>query len=85
MMVKELMELLEEESPDAEVRLVFQQSFPHVYSVLGVASDLEVAEVEGGDCQEPCNARPAKDVVYLVEGDWLAHGPSAAWVAARSS
>lgn len=83
MTVKELMELLERENPNAEVRMVFQRSYPLEYGVAGVASDAEVAEVEGGDCQEPGDDRAAKNVVYVVEGEYGGYGRRAAWDAAR--
>lgn len=85
MKVKELVELLRTHNPDAEVQMVSQPNYPHAHAIAGVASDAAVAETEweeDGDEEEDL-PRNAGDVVYVLQGDWLAYGRRAAWRAAR--
>jgi hypothetical protein len=85
MKVKELIELLRKQGPDAEVQMVIQPTYPHAHRVAGVASDTAVAETEwdeDGDDEDEV-PRDAKDVVYILQGDWVAYGPRAAWRAAH--
>ncbi len=75
MKVKELIELLQEQDGDAEVRLAHQPSYPMEYSVKGIASSLDLEE-----CVEP--ADEATQIVYVVEGAWLGYGRRDVWDAA---
>jgi hypothetical protein len=75
MKVKELIELLQEQDEDAEVRLAHQPRYPMEYSVKGIASSLDLEA-----CVEP--ADEANQIVFLVEGDWLGYGRPEVWEAA---
>ncbi|MBE7449217.1 MAG: hypothetical protein HS111_10060 [Kofleriaceae bacterium] len=75
MTVKELIELLQEQDENAEVRLAHQPTYPMEYSLKGIASSLDLDE-----CLEPADEVNA--VVYLVEGAWLGHGRRDVWDAA---
>jgi hypothetical protein len=79
MKVRDLMKLLEEQDPDAEVSMVTQPNWPMEYAVAGVAarSDLFDADVEPGT-EQYADGTCASDVV-LVEGRWLRYGPRTAW------
>ena len=83
MKVRDLMELLEEQDPDAEVCMVTQPNWPMEYAVAGVAvrSELFDADVEPAT-EGYADGTSANDVV-LVEGRWLRYGHRTAWEAVR--
>jgi hypothetical protein len=85
MKVRDLMELLEAQDPDAEVCMVTQPSWPIEYAVAGVAvrSDLFDVDVEPGT-ERYEDGTSANDVV-LVEGRWLRYGQRTAWKAVQWS
>jgi hypothetical protein len=85
MKVRELMELLRRQDPDAEVCMVTQPNWPIEHSVAGVVvrSDLFDADVEPGT-ERYEDGTSASDVV-LVEGAWLRYGQRIAWKAIRWS
>ena len=85
MNVQELIELLEDCDPEAEVRLAHQPGWPLAFELRGVAvpeEDVEPlpdADDAGGDLPEP-------GVVWLVEGghpDDPPYAPSYLWDIAR--
>lgn len=92
MTVQELIQLLEREDPEAEVRLMTQESWPFENSI---RSRLYVAEPTCSICGEgsldhddedhqaetwtPADAEAPDGVVYLVEGAQLGYGNKAAW------
>lgn len=72
MTVQELLELLEDADPNAEVRLATQPSWPLAFELAGVA--------------EPDDDEMPAGVVWLVTGDHpedTPYAPEAAWSAAR--
>jgi hypothetical protein len=75
MKVKELIELLQEQDEDAEVRLAVQANYPMEYGIKGIASSLELEA-----CVEP--ADEANQIVWLVEGEWQGYGRRDVWDAA---
>ena len=81
MKVAELMRLLAEQDPDAEVLIMSQPRWPFEYSVHGVAlrSEIEQFEQEDGatEGRRP-DGRAANDV-FIVEGQQLRYGSKAAW------
>lgn len=87
MKVSELIELLEEQDPDAEVLVMMQQSWPFECSLAGVTTREEMLradrdEVDDGDDEdeEPRLERgTAKNDVFLVEGEQLRYGSKTAW------
>jgi hypothetical protein len=81
MKVRDLMKLLEEQDPDAEVSMVTQPNWPMEYAVGGVAvrSDMFDADVEPAT-ERYADGMSASDVV-LVEGRWLRYGHRTAWEA----
>jgi hypothetical protein len=87
MTVGELRELLEDESEDAVVRIVHQQSYPLQEVVGGVASSREIFDAEEGEEEEATAATDADQdetsILYLVanghpERD-SPYGPRGAW------
>jgi hypothetical protein len=89
MKVSELIELLEDQDPDAEVMIMSQENWPFENAVAGVAVREEFArDDEDGDDDEREEPRYEKGTaptdVFLVEGQQLRYGSKAAWrVAAR--
>lgn len=86
MKVSELLELLEEQDPDAEVLVMMQQNWPFECSLAGVTTREEMLRAdrdEDGDCdddEEPRLERgTAKSDVFLVEGEQLRYGSKTAW------
>lgn len=97
MTVQELIELLQGCDPEAEVRIMSQQSWPFENTVHGVA----VREDFGDDSSCECDHRitepheegcPATDGyeeglkandVFIVEGEQERYGSTEAWTAAR--
>ena len=78
MKVRQLLDLLAEYSPEAEVRLVHQPRYPIESSLAGVVSESEVRDHEGRDLGDDA------EVVFLLEGRQLGYGRAVAWEAASS-
>lgn len=91
MQVRELMAILEDQDPDAEVLLVTQRRWPFEYSLSGVSvrSDMDEAdededgEGEDGTPRERSADGCAPTDVLLVEGSQLRYGSETAWNVAR--
>ena len=84
MKVSELIELLEEQDPDAEVLLMSQPNWPFELAVEGVTTRDEMLradrEDDDEDDEEPrLENGTAKSDVFLVEGEQLRYGSKAAW------
>jgi hypothetical protein len=88
MKVSELIELLEEQDPDAEVLVMMQQNWPFECSLAGVTTREEMlradrdedGEGDDDDEEEPRLERgTAKSDVFLVEGEQLRYGSKTAW------
>ena len=83
MTVQELIDILSEQEPDAEVLLMTQQSWPFEYSIFGVTSRAElIGEDTEEEAEAPCSGRdggPASTDVFLVEGTQLRYGSKDAW------
>ena len=82
MKVSELIEMLEEQDPEAEVLIMSQQSWPFEYTVRGLTTRDELLRAESGDeedaTEEPADGCARSDV-FLVEGEQLRYGAKAAW------
>ena len=77
MKVRQLIDLLGDYSPDAEVRIMHQPNYPLESTLGGVVGESEIREHENecGDLgDEP-------EVVYLLEGTQIGYGRKAAWEA----
>ena len=68
MKVRQLLDLLAEYSPDADVRVVSQPRYPLESSLAGVVSESEVRAHEGREL----GAEP--EVVFLLEGQQIGYG-----------
>lgn len=88
MKVSELIELLEEQDPDAEVLVMMQQNWPFECSLAGVTTREEMLRAdrdEDGDGDDDDDEEPrlergtAKNDVFLVEGEQLRYGSKTAW------
>lgn len=85
MKVKELMEILEEQDPDAEVLIMGQESWPFENGIHGVTVRSEIEESDDDDDDDdetPAERRPdgrAANDVFIVEGRQLRYGSKTAW------
>ena len=83
MKVKELMEILEEQDPDAEVLIMGQESWPFENGIHGVTVRSEIEESdEDEDDETPAERRSdgrAANDVFIVEGRQLRYGSKTAW------
>ncbi len=90
MKVQDLIELLENQDPNAEVYLMGQQNYPFEHRIYGVTARADFTEEdegfepdEGGDRWGAAGASlPASDV-FIVEGGQSRYGNKAAWDAAE--
>jgi hypothetical protein len=88
MKVRDLIEILEDQDPDAEVLIMSQQSWPFENAVAGVAVREEIVEddedLDDEEREEPRYEKgTAANDVFIVEGQQLRYGSKAAWDAAR--
>jgi hypothetical protein len=89
MKVKELIDILEEQDPDAEVLIMSQQSWPFENGVYGVTvrsemdgeDDNDDGDENNEDATDATEARDgrATNDVFIVEGSQLRYGSKAAW------
>jgi hypothetical protein len=87
MKVKELIDILEDQDPDAEVLIMSQQSWPFENGVYGVTVRSEMHdedEDEDGDNEDATATTEARDGratndVFIVEGSQLRYGSKTAW------
>jgi hypothetical protein len=84
MKVSELIELLEEQDPDAEVLVMMQQNWPFECSLAGVTTREEIERADREEDDEDAEEAPrergtAKSDVFLVEGEQLRYGSKTAW------
>lgn len=84
MKVSELIELLEEQDPDAEVLVMSQPNWPFELSLAGVTTREEMLRADrdedgDGDEEPPLERGAAKNDVFLVEGEQLRYGSKTAW------
>jgi hypothetical protein len=90
MTVSELIDLLEDCDPDAEVLLMSQPSWPFEHTVAGVAIRSEIGdEDEDGADDDAEDVEPARadgmraNDVFILEGTQLRYGSRDAWSGAR--
>ncbi len=81
MKVSELIELLEEQDPNAEVLVMMQQSWPFECRLQGVTTRDEILSADGddGDESDSLGEGCARSDVFLVEGEQLRYGSKTAW------
>lgn len=85
MKVSELIELLEEQDPDAEVLVMMQKNWPFECSLAGVTTRDEMLRADERDQDDGEQVEPriesgtAKSDVFLVEGEQLRYGSKTAW------
>ena len=91
MKVRDLIEILEDQDPEAEVLIMSQENWPFENAVAGVAVREEFVDDEDEDDEdeddEPGTERQyekgtAPNDVFIVEGQQLRYGSKAAWNAA---
>jgi len=84
MTVQELIDILQDQNPDADVRLMTQQSWPFENNIRGVTDSEELRRAAGEDDEPPCDCGDPEcedpdPVVYIVEGSQLGYGDKNAW------
>ncbi|GAB4211803.1 MAG: hypothetical protein OHK0013_33880 [Sandaracinaceae bacterium] len=84
MKVRELIELLGDQDPDAEVFIMSQENWPFENAVAGIAVREEMIEDDDDltdeEREEPRYGRgTAANDVFIVEGEQLRYGSKAAW------
>jgi hypothetical protein len=82
MQVRDLIELLEDQDPEAEVLLMTQQSWPFENAVAGVASREDIVQ-DDPDEDAGTDDGAARNDVFIVEGSQLRYGSKAAWNVAQ--
>jgi hypothetical protein len=79
MTLEDLIEQLEdyrnELGGDCEVRLMCQPHWPFEHEIAGLASTLEMADLDDRETNETTNGA----VIYLTEGRQLGYGSKTAW------
>lgn len=83
MKVHELISMLEDLDPEADVLIMSQENWPFECSVRGVVERQAIGrgdEDEDGDSDGECEDGAPNDV-FLVEGRQLRYGSKAAWEA----
>jgi hypothetical protein len=83
MQVRDLIELLEDQDPDAEVLIMTQESWPFENAIAGVAAREEIAERDEDEEDDDEEDGTAGSDVFIVEGRQLRYGSKAAWSVAR--
>jgi hypothetical protein len=83
MKVQELIDILSEQDPEAEVLLMTQRHYPFENTLYGVTSRAELngndEEDEEEDTSPGGDHRPKATDVFLVEGTQLRYGNADAW------
>lgn len=85
MKVSELIELLEEQDPDAEVLVMSQPNWPFELGISGVTTRDEMLRAdaeerdEDDERAERLDPGTARNDVFIVEGDQLRYGSKTAW------
>ena len=82
MKVSQLIDILQQEDPEATVLLMEQENWPFENSIRGVVARHEFEEPEDDECRAPNDERRDNDV-FLVEGCQLRYGNRNAFDAAR--
>jgi len=85
MKVRDLIEMLEDQDPDAEVLIMSQENWPFENAIAGVAIREDFVDHDEDD--EPGDEGryekgTAPNDVFIVEGQQLRYGSKAAWNAA---
>ncbi len=98
MNVRDLIERLEDEDPNAEVRMMCQQQWPFEYSIYGICSSSQLVEEDESEEEDEeelphdhmlVDRHPGTGItekpkcVFLVEGSQLSYGNKNAWEVAR--
>jgi hypothetical protein len=90
MTVSELISILGELDPNAQVLIMSQFHWPFEYSVSGVALRSEMEETDEEDehdapSEDVPRSGPSPTDVFIVEGQQLRYGSKIAWDVARQS
>jgi hypothetical protein len=89
MKVRDLIEILEDQDPEAEVLIMSQENWPFENAVAGVAvredfvdDDEEEDEDDEAGAERRYEKGTAPNDVFIVEGQQLRYGSKSAWNAA---
>lgn len=79
MKVSELIELLEEQDPDAEVLVMSQENWPFECAIAGVATRDEILRADADERDDCLDPGAHRNDVFIVEGEQLRYGSKTAW------
>lgn len=82
MKVSELIELLQEQDPDAKVFIMSQENWPFECSITGITAREEFARDDDSYEDPEYEAGTAASDVFIVEGQQLRYGSKEAWCVA---
>jgi hypothetical protein len=84
MKVRELIAILQEKDPDANVLVMMQQNYPFECAFAGVAVREDFIEIDEEDEVRLAASGERANDVFLLEGSQLRYGSKRAWEAART-
>ena len=79
MTVSELINILKNQDPNAQIFVMSQPGWPQEYGVTGVAVRKAIIEEDYGDDDSRYENGTAANDVFIVEGTQLRRGSKAAW------
>jgi hypothetical protein len=85
MKVRELIDILEELDPEANVLLMSQRHWPFENAIYGVTTRAEIDSERRQDDESVTSEDENPTDVFIVEGDQLRYGNQSAWEAAVRS
>jgi len=81
MRVRELIDMLADHDPNANVFVMSQPSWPFEVRILGVTSRYEFSEEDSNSAADPRGISPSD--VFIVEGSQIRYGDRGAWETVR--
>jgi len=80
-----LSEYREQHGPDAEVRLMTQETWPFENRIAGITSGAEMNEASEEDPSEYFDDQDVEEdaIIYIVEGGQICYGSKRAWETCR--
>jgi len=83
MKIRTLIELLQKQNPESNIKIMTQENYPIEHGILGLTSEDDMNENDGEPEREsdPSNVgeQPPCDV-FIVESGYIGYGPRAAWI-----
>jgi hypothetical protein len=77
MTVKELMDILQRQDPNAQVKLISQPNWPLEHDIKGIVNCDDLSDEDNH--VRPRRPSNTPSDVLIVEGEQIGYGPKAAW------